>query len=52
MVTMAVIVFTYLDKIEAKDFFGLAMVVFYHYYNNPKDKTTQPVDKEVDELRG
>jgi hypothetical protein len=52
MIAMAVIIFTYLGKIDAKDFFGLAMVVFYHYYNKPKDNTTQPVEKQVDVLQG
>lgn len=33
MITVAVIVMTYQGKIDAKDFFGLSMVVFYHYYN-------------------
>lgn len=33
MIALALIVFTWRGLIDPKDFFGLAMVVFYHYYN-------------------
>lgn len=45
IIACSVVVFTHTGKIDPKDFFGLAMVVFYHYYNKPKD-----VQKETVEL--
>lgn len=33
LVTLAIIGLTFIGKVDPKDFFGLAMVVFYHYYN-------------------
>jgi hypothetical protein len=42
LMTLALIAFTYLDKIDPKDFYAVALVVFYHYYN--KNNT---VDKPI-----
>lgn len=43
LITLALILFTYLDKIDPKDFYAVALVVFYHYYN----KNNGNVDKST-----
>ena len=45
MMAMSVIVLTYVGKIDAKDFYALVLVVFYHYYN--KQNVPQDVDKST-----
>jgi hypothetical protein len=48
IIACSLVVFTYKGLIDPKDFFGLAMVVFYHYYNKPKETpgTDLPVKEE------
>lgn len=44
LIASSLIVFTYMGKIDPKDFYALALVVFYHYYNKPKDEV-KPVEE-------
>lgn len=42
IIACSLVTFTYKGLIDPKDFYALSLVVFYHYYNKPKD------DKSVD----
>ena len=37
IIACSLVVFTYRGLIDAKDFYALTLVVFYHYYNKPKE---------------
>lgn len=50
LIASSLVVFTWKGLIDPKDFYALALVVFYHYYNKPKDNTTQSGDKTVPQL--
>lgn len=39
IIACSLVIFTYKGLIDPKDFYALALVVFYHYYNKPKETT-------------
>jgi len=43
LMALALVLFTYLNKIDPKDFYAVALVVFYHYYNKGVDKPVENV---------
>lgn len=48
-IALALITFTYRGLIDPKDFLGIAMVVFYHYYNKNAQK---PLEIQKEESLG